>query len=87
MSTLINPGICICCGVCITECPHGAIEDDFTVTQSKCDDCSKCVEVCLPAHSLTVPDALSVKEYAAMDQCSVTRKGAEVFMERDLRTW
>jgi ferredoxin len=46
MATLINPALCISCGICITECPHGAIADNFTVTQTKCDGCDKCVEVC-----------------------------------------
>jgi MinD superfamily P-loop ATPase len=46
MATLINPGLCIRCGVCVTECPQGAIEENFIVTQSKCDDCGECLAVC-----------------------------------------
>ncbi|MEK6794533.1 MAG: 4Fe-4S binding protein [Spirochaetota bacterium] len=40
---------CVACGVCLPECPKGAIlEGDpiYTIEAAKCDDCGSCVAVC-----------------------------------------
>lgn len=45
---------CICCGLCVPECPKEAIfeEEIFVLNQKKCDECKKveggpkCVQIC-----------------------------------------
>ncbi|MBU2574479.1 MAG: DUF362 domain-containing protein [Elusimicrobia bacterium] len=42
----IRNSTCVRCGLCRTECPAGAIREDFTVDESKCTGCGKCGEIC-----------------------------------------
>lgn len=41
---------CIACGVCLPECPEGAISEGdgvtFLIDPEACTDCGSCVEVC-----------------------------------------
>lgn len=40
---------CLACGVCMDECPQGAIsegEEIFVINPELCDDCGTCQEVC-----------------------------------------
>ena len=39
---------CINCGVCLPECPEGAISEDnpFLIAPKLCTDCGACAEVC-----------------------------------------
>lgn len=39
---------CINCGVCLPECPEGAISEGnpFLIAQKLCTDCGACAEVC-----------------------------------------
>ncbi|HAW50678.1 TPA: 4Fe-4S ferredoxin [bacterium] len=40
---------CIVCGICIEECPAGAIEDrgeKYYIDPDKCTECGSCIEVC-----------------------------------------
>ncbi len=40
---------CIACGLCMDECPAGAIsegEDKYTIDPEKCTDCGSCADVC-----------------------------------------
>jgi formate hydrogenlyase subunit 6/NADH:ubiquinone oxidoreductase subunit I len=52
MTYYINPGGCIRCGVCVTECPVRAvpdIEDEarfYVIDSSKCTGCGMCAEIC-----------------------------------------
>jgi ferredoxin len=52
---LVINGKCICCDVCLPECPNGAIsagEEIFYIDQKKCTLCvgfydrPQCIEVC-----------------------------------------
>lgn len=54
MALVIN-GKCICCDVCLPECPNDAIsagEEIFVIDQKKCTQCvgfydyPQCIEVC-----------------------------------------
>ena len=45
----VNQALCVGCGVCVDECPNGAIRlcgDVATLSPALCDDCGACVEVC-----------------------------------------
>mgnify|MGYP003796832349 FL=1 len=40
---------CISCGICMDECPSGAIsegEEYFVINQDLCSDCGTCVDSC-----------------------------------------
>ena len=37
---------CVKCGICIKECPVGAISADYVIDRAKCIGCGKCVESC-----------------------------------------
>ena len=55
MAHFIREDLCICCGVCVSECPNGAISYDIDegakfpkIIKEKCDDCGACAEICPP---------------------------------------
>ena len=37
---------CVKCGICVKECPVGAIGPDYVIDRRKCIGCGKCVESC-----------------------------------------
>jgi len=47
MSYLIT-NECISCGVCMPECPEGAIAEGepYTIDPKLCTECAACAEVC-----------------------------------------
>ncbi len=50
-----KPDKCINCGVCVRECPAGAITlDPLTIDKSKCIGCAKCIGEC-PVQAFTIP--------------------------------
>ena len=55
MPAVVDPELCTACGVCIDECPVGAIElnDVAEVDEELCTECETCVEVC-PAEAITI---------------------------------
>ena len=51
---------CTKCGICIRNCPVGAIGADYVIDRKKCIGCGKCVEIC---------------PYAAIDSAPASTKG------------
>jgi len=48
MATIITDE-CICCGLCVDECPVEAItegEDKYVVNPDLCTDCGSCADIC-----------------------------------------
>jgi pyruvate formate lyase activating enzyme len=46
---LLRPELCIRCGACLAECPHGAIRrngDGFATDRALCERCGACVAAC-----------------------------------------
>ncbi|TDA67209.1 MAG: 4Fe-4S dicluster domain-containing protein [Clostridia bacterium] len=40
---------CLACGICMDECPNGAIsegDDIYVINPDVCDDCGTCTDVC-----------------------------------------
>lgn len=40
---------CLSCGICMDECPSGAIsegEDRFVIDADTCTECGSCISVC-----------------------------------------
>ena len=49
----IDQKVCTRCGICIEECPEGAIEiiekdgeEIYVINQEKCTQCGVCIQVC-----------------------------------------
>jgi len=43
---VIDPGLCISCGLCRETCRFGAISEDNEIVPMKCEGCGACVLVC-----------------------------------------
>ncbi len=48
MPAVVDASLCDGCGVCVDECPMGAIElnDVAHVDEEICTECGSCVDVC-----------------------------------------
>ncbi len=47
---LLRPALCIQCGMCVAECPHGAVRWDgdwFITDRARCERCGACTVVCV----------------------------------------
>ena len=69
------PNSCIKCGVCMKECPKGAIYVDekgrIDIDRDKCDRCMKCTEVCYANSLDPVAQEMTAEEvmkYVAQDK-------------------
>ena len=51
---VINPDLCIRCGICIDLCRFGAITEPFQVDALRCEGCGVCVDFC-PAAAIEFP--------------------------------
>lgn len=48
---------CLACGICMDECPQGAISegtDIYVIDYEKCDECGSCIDACPSAAIITV---------------------------------
>ena len=39
-------GNCLACGMCVRDCPVGAIEEDIKTVNDNCIGCMRCVKNC-----------------------------------------
>ncbi|MDR2931732.1 MAG: 4Fe-4S binding protein [Oscillospiraceae bacterium] len=61
MAHFIKNDFCVCCGVCVPECPHRAISDFNAfgtveypkISAERCDDCGACAAIC-PTQAICV---------------------------------
>ncbi len=54
---VIDEALCIACGICVDECPTGALDlDDIAVLArpDDCTECGTCEQVC-PNEAITLP--------------------------------
>lgn len=72
---------CNKCGICIKECPVGAIDNDNPkkVDGDKCISCMRCISVCPNSARKLNPVALSAVSIALKTVCS-DRKECELFI-------
>ena len=54
MAVTISADDCIACGICVDECPQGAltVDDVCKVDEDLCVDCGSCVDAC-PSNAIS----------------------------------
>jgi phosphoadenosine phosphosulfate reductase len=52
VKAFLRAQMCTMCGICVKNCRKGAITIKYgpVIDEERCDQCGKCVEVCVVAH-------------------------------------
>lgn|GEM_PF-94751 len=72
-------GNCLACGMCIRDCPVGAIEEDIKTVNDNCIGCMRCVKNCPMKAKSVVADAFSDFEKLLSERLK-NRKENEFFV-------
>ena len=53
----VRKDACVGCGICVENCPRGAISVEFgraRIDQARCNRCGLCLDIC-PQHAIVEP--------------------------------
>lgn len=53
---VVDPNLCIACGICVDECPVSALDLDDVATLARPEDCTECgtCEAVCPNQAITL---------------------------------
>lgn len=64
---VIDPSVCIKCGLCKNTCRFDAISEEPEVISMKCEGCGACILVC-PAHAICLKEVKTGQTYLSKTQ-------------------
>ncbi len=73
---------CLGCGLCVQNCPQGAIYlfwERAQIDQSKCNSCGLCLEIC-PQGAIT--ERIAISPRALIEEIQSMRKQTEAVLAR-----